>query len=317
MKLVRNQYPFDVTMRRGLRGGAHNYPLPANGPVAPSNAARPQEAASHKFVQGIPALYSRSSRKENGTTAVASEEGNGNGSVAPLDTAERLFRLTEAILDPTMLPMLQVWDWKKLHTQLPSDAEISHAKSLVGWDKVERKTGKVMLPIAGMGLDFGGFGKEFAVDQLVQIARQFGIKDALIDLGRDVYGLGGNGLHPFWHVGLEDGINPGNCWGGVAVSDFALCTSGDYARRFEHQGKRYGHIIDPRTGWPVANGMRAASVCAPSCLQAGIYSTAIFVMGRKDGLAFASCAPGLDASAQDDCGIERTSGFVKRQVQAA
>ena len=234
-----------------------------------------------------------------------------------LDTAERLYRLTEAILDPTMLPMLQVWDWKKLHTQLPSDAEISHAKSLVGWDKVERKTGKVMLPIAGMGLDFGGFGKEFAVDQLVQIARQFGIKDALIDLGRDVYGLGGNGLHPFWHVGLEDGINPGNCWGGVAVSDFALCTSGDYARRFEHQGKRYGHIIDPRTGWPVANGMRAASVCAPSCLQAGIYSTAIFVMGRKDGLAFASCAPGLDASAQDDRGIERTSGFVKRQVQAA
>jgi thiamine biosynthesis lipoprotein len=99
--------------------------------------------------------------------------------------------------------------------------------------------------------------------------------------------------------------------------DFALCTSGDYARRFEHRGIRYGHILDPRTGWPVANGMRAASVCAPSCLQAGIYSTTVFVLGRSAGLAFANCAPGVDASAQDDKGIEQTPGFVRRQVRAA
>ena len=95
MKLVRNQYPFDVTMRRGLRGGAHNYPLPADGPVAPSTPARPPEAASRKFVQGIPALYSRSSRKEHGATAVAGEEGNGNGGVLPPDTAERLLRAAQ------------------------------------------------------------------------------------------------------------------------------------------------------------------------------------------------------------------------------
>jgi hypothetical protein len=95
MKLVRNQYPFDVTMRRGLRGGAHNYPLPADGPVAPSTPARTPEAASRKFVQGIPALYSRSSRKETGPTAVAGEGGNGNGDVAPLDTAERLLRAAQ------------------------------------------------------------------------------------------------------------------------------------------------------------------------------------------------------------------------------
>jgi len=151
----------------------------------------------------------------------------------------------------------------------------------------------------------------------VAIARRYGIVDALVDFGRDIYGMGGNGMHPFWHVGLEDGMNPGTCWGGVAIVDFALCTSGDYARRFEHRGIRYGHILDPRTGWPVANGMRAASVCAPSCLQAGIYSTTVFVLGRSAGLAFANCAPGVDASAQDDKGIEQTPGFVRRQVRAA
>lgn len=234
-----------------------------------------------------------------------------------LDIADDLYRLTDGILDPTMLPLLKVWDWKKIHTQLPQERDIETARALLGWDKVERKVGKVFLPLAGMGLDFGGFGKEFAVDQIVQIARKYGIVDALIDLGRDVYGMGGNGLHPFWHVGLEDGNNPGSCWGGVAVSGFALCTSGDYARRFEYKGKRFGHILDPRSGWPVANGMRAVSVCAPSCLQAGIYSTAIFVMGRKQGLTFATCGHGVDASIQDDQGIERTMGFVRRQVQAA
>lgn len=234
-----------------------------------------------------------------------------------LDIADDLYRLTDGILDPTMLPLLKIWDWKSVHTRLPLERDIEAALALTGWQKLERKPGKVFLPVAGMGLDFGGFGKEYAVDQLVGIARYFGIVDALIDLGRDVYGMGGNGLHPFWHVGLEDGTKPGSCWGGVAVSEFALCSSGDYARRFEYKGKRYGHILDPRTGWPVANGMRAVSVCAPTCLQAGIYSTAIFVMGRDQGLKFAACGYGVDASIQDDQGMDRTSGFVRRQVQAA
>jgi hypothetical protein len=65
--------------------------------------------------------------------------------------------------------------------------------------------------------------------------------DALIDLGRDIFALGGNGRHPFWHVGIEDGMKPGQCWGGLAVSDRAVCASGDYARHFIHDGVRYGH----------------------------------------------------------------------------
>jgi thiamine biosynthesis lipoprotein len=234
-----------------------------------------------------------------------------------LDLADTLYRLTDGILDPTMLPLLKLWDWKTVHTSLPDQSVIDKTRALTGWNMVERHKDTVYLPIEGMGLDFGGFGKEYAVDQVVAIARRYGIVDALIDFGRDIYGMGGNGMHPFWHVGLEDGLNPGTCWGGIAIKDFALCTSGDYARRFEHRGIRYGHILDPRTGWPVANGMRAASVCAPSCLQAGIYSTTLFVLGRSAGLAFANCAPGVDASAQDDKGIEQTPGFVRRQVRAA
>ena len=83
---------------------------------------------------------------------------------------------------------------------------------------LKRQPGKVFLPRAGMGLDFGGFGKEHAVDQVIGIAKQHGIEDALVDLGRDLYAMGGNGVHPFWHVGIQDGAQPERCIGGLAVN---------------------------------------------------------------------------------------------------
>ena len=234
-----------------------------------------------------------------------------------LDLAADLYEVTDGILDATMLPLLKVWDWKIVHRKLPEQADVEAALALTGFRKIQRKPGRVFLPQAGMGLDFGGFGKEFAVDQLVRIAREHGIQDALIDLGRDLYGMGGNGLHPFWHVGLEDARQSGACWCGLAVSDVGVAVSGDGLRRFEHDGVRYGHILDPRTGWPVANGMRGVSVLAPTCLQAGIYSTAIFVLGPKDGLRFAACGRDVEAAVQTDDGTETTPAFIRRQVQAA
>ena len=234
-----------------------------------------------------------------------------------LKLADDLHQRTDGILDPTLLPLLRVWDWKTVHLKLPSASEIKAALALTGWNKVERRPGSVRLPDANMGLDFGGFGKEYAVDYLARMARQNGITDALIDLGRDIFALGGNGKHPFWHVGIEDGCNPGHCWGGLAVTDHAVSASGDYARHFIHQGTRYGHILDPRTGWPVTNGMRAVTVIAPSCLEAGVYSTAVFILGAHKGLHLASLARGVEVCAQSESGIEGSRAFGKWLVKAA
>ena len=234
-----------------------------------------------------------------------------------LEMADAMHRLTEGLLDPAMLPLLRVWDWKKAHERLPAEEEVQQALALSNWKEVERKPGKIFLPRQGMGLDFGGFGKEHAVDQLIGIARRHGIQDALVDLGRDLFAIGGNGLHPFWHVGIQDGIQPDRCIGGLAVSGYAVCASGDYARRFEHNGVRYGHILDRRTGWPVRHGLRAVTVLAPTCLVAGIYSTCAFVLGKKEGLHFVECATGVEACVQDDHGAAATRNFVKHQVKAA
>ena len=234
-----------------------------------------------------------------------------------LDLADAMHRLTEGVLDAATLPLTKVWDWKVVHERLPSDDEIAKAMSLSNWNDVHRKPGKVFLSREGMGLDFGGFGKEYAVDQVIAVAKQHGIQDILVDLGRDIFAIGGNGVHPFWHVGIQDGIKTDQCVGGLAVSGYAVCASGDYARRFEHNGVRYGHILDRRTGWPVRHGLRAVTVIAPSCLLAGIYSTCVFILGLREGLLFADRAPGVEACAQDEHGPHATREFRKFQVQAA
>ena len=92
------------------------------------------------------------------------------------------------------------------------------ARALVGWPKVQRQPNRVYLPVAGMGLDFGGFGKEYAVDIVAQIAAHAGIPDVLVDFGHDIRVMGAPPGRPAWHVGLEDPARPGTAWGMASVA---------------------------------------------------------------------------------------------------
>lgn len=218
--------------------------------------------------------------------------------------ADRIFALchelhflTRGIFDPTALPLLKLWDWKQPRTTLPAEVEIAAAKSRVGWPRVRRAPGKIFLPQSGMSLDLGGMGKEFAVDQIAQLARAQGCTSALVDFGADVrtFGLPPDG-RPVWHIGLDDPRQPGKPWTGLALRDAAVATSGDYVRKFELNGQCYGHIVDVRTGRPVDNGVRAVSVLAPSCTQAGMLSTTVFVLGPDEGLKLLEATLGVAAA---------------------
>lgn len=202
-----------------------------------------------------------------------------------IDLSGSLYQLSQGVLDITALPLMRLWDYRAEQPRIPSDSEIKAALQRVGFSKIQRKPGFLRLPEAGMALDFGGWGKEYAVDMVAQIARKHSITNALVDFGHDIYALGKAPGKPAWHVGLEDPARPGQaCWGSIGASDCGVASSGDYIRGFTHQGKRYGHIIDPRTGWPVANGCKQATVIAKACLQAGALSTALFILGPEIGL---------------------------------
>jgi FAD:protein FMN transferase len=205
---------------------------------------------------------------------------------------QELFFFTRGSFDPTVLPLMKLWNWQALPPVLPTDDAIRAAKERVGWNKIERRPGGIFLARPGMSLDLGGIGKEYAVDCVMNLAQERGIQNILVDFGQDVRVRGQAPGKKFWWIGLEDAATPGKCWAGVAVTDHAVATSGDYLRHFQLHGRRYGHIIDPRTGYPAHNDCRAVSVIAPSCTIAGLLSTSVCILGAKEGLQLIELHPG-------------------------
>lgn len=226
-----------------------------------------------------------------------------------LQLCETLFVMTRGILDPTALPLMRLWDYKAATPRIPSAGEIAAARALVGWRQVQRAPGKIFLPRAGMALDFGGFGKEYAVDMVAQLAVGRGIPAVLVDFGHDLRAIGAPPGRPAWHVGIEDPMQPGRANASMGLTDRGVASSGDYLRCFRIDGKRYGHIVDPRTGWPVANGCIQATVVAPSCLQAGVLSTTAFVLGVPDGIEFIQACPGAEGLIVTERTRAQTRGF--------
>ena len=190
---------------------------------------------------------------------------------------------SRGVFDPTSLPLIRLWNWKANPSTLPSAQQIADTRELVGWSLVQLKPGVVFLPRTGMCLDLGGIGKEYAVDFVAQTATQYHINDVLVDFGQDIRASGHAPSKPAWHIGLENPQQPGSCWASLAITGSAVATSGDYLRHSIINGRRYGHIIDPRTGYPVENECRAVSVVAPSCTLAGILSTTAFILGPREG----------------------------------
>jgi thiamine biosynthesis lipoprotein len=226
-----------------------------------------------------------------------------------------LFFFTKGAFDPTALPLLRLWNWKRRPAVWPADSDVCAARELVGWGKVQRRPGAIFLAKAGMGLDLGGVGKEYAVDMAMVLAGQHGVADVLVDFGQDVRVHGAPPGRPAWHVGLEDPRNPGSCWAGVAVTDHAVASSGDYLRHFLHEGRRYGHIIDPRTGYPVNNACRLVSVIAPSCTIAGILSTTAFILGPQEGYHLINQYHGASGAVVTETGNLITPRFYEHLVR--
>ncbi|MDD2763328.1 MAG: FAD:protein FMN transferase [Opitutaceae bacterium] len=272
------------------------------------------ERAAVAWVQAFETKYSRF-RSDSLVSRINRAAGHAWIEVDPemeqlLQLCDTLHFMTQGVLDPTALPLIQLWNWKTAAPRVPSTEEIAAARRLVGWTKVQRTPGRIFLPEPGMALDFGGFGKEYAVDIVAQIALDHGIANALVDFGHDLRALGTPPGRPAWHIGLEDPQHPGTPWASVALSGSrGIASSGDYIRCFKIDGRRYGHIVDPRTGWPVANGCMQATIIAGTCLQAGILSTTAFVLGVPQGVDFVQSCPGAEGLLLTEKIRAQTRGF--------
>jgi thiamine biosynthesis lipoprotein len=213
------------------------------------------------------------------------------------------------------MPLVRLWNWKASPPVIPADDVIRCTRELVGWDKVQRRKGGIFLPQPGMCLDLGGIGKEYAVDCVVAMALKHGVENVLVDFGQDIRVHGKPPGRPAWHVGLENPANPGSCWASVAALDHAVASSGDYLRHFMHRGRRYGHIIDPRSGCPVENECRSVNVVAANCTSAGILSTSAFILGPKEGYHLINNFHGASGAFLTKHGNTITPRFYEHLVQ--
>jgi thiamine biosynthesis lipoprotein len=195
-----------------------------------------------------------------------------------LDFAAQLHALSDGLFDITSGVLRRVWDFRI--GRVPDQAALAGVLPLVGWSNVRWQDGAIELERAGMELDFGGFGKEYAADRAMAVLAATGLRHGFINLGGDIRVLGPRVDGRPWRFGIQHPRNEGGTYATADMTEGALATSGDYERYFELDGRRYCHILDPRTGWPVTH-WASVSVTAPACVAAGALSTIAMLKGEQ------------------------------------
>lgn len=195
-----------------------------------------------------------------------------------LDFAETLYGLSDRRFDITSGVLRKAWRFDG-GDRIPDREAVEALLERIGWHRVTWQSPRLVMP-AGMEIDLGGIGKEYAVDRCIEVLGRSTDVPALVNLGGDLGVTGPPRRRDAWRVGVE-GHAATSADRRIDLKQGALATSGDARRFLLHDGIRYGHILDPTTGWPVANAPRSVTVAADTCTQAGMLSTLAMLQGHE------------------------------------
>ena len=211
----------------------------------------------------------------------------------PVRVSPELFGLLEACLqyssrsggafDITVGPLVRVWGFYQGSGRLPHRAEIRTAMTQVGYKNVilDRDNTTVRFATAGMELDPGGIGKGYAVERVVDVLKDAGIRSAMVSAGGStIYGLGAPPGDPGWRVQIRHPKQKDKTVSELTLHNLSMSTSGTSEKFFLSGGKLYSHIFDPRTGYP-ATGMLSVSVTAPKAIDSEAFTKPVFILGRS------------------------------------
>ncbi|MEI7446328.1 MAG: FAD:protein FMN transferase [Burkholderiales bacterium] len=282
--------------------------------VAPDEAsARRLAQAAIDEVRRIEAKYSR---YRDDSVIAAINRAAGGAPVAVDDETRALLAYAHALwadsggrFDATSGVLRRAWDFRR--GVVPDDDTLDALRPLIGWDRVEVDAAGVRLPGAGMELDFGGFGKEYAADRAAAALAAAGARHGFVDLGGDIRAVGPRPDGAPWSIGVQDPRDPAATVARFDLVDGAVCTSGDYERFLEVDGVRHCHVLDPRTGRSVRH-WRSVTVVAPVAVAAGGYTTIAMLLEadapaylERTGLPWLAVGPDGAVSASDGAAADR------------
>lgn len=243
--------------------------------------------AGEDEVRRIEARYSRyradsELTRINRAAAVGGEVIVDTETAALIDYAFACHARSDGAFDVTSGLLRAAWDFKA--GRPPAAGEVDALLPRVGLDKVRWAEGRLGFELTGMELDFGGIGKEYAADRAAEVCIALGGRHGFVNLAGDIRVIGPQVDGQAWRIGVRDPRDRDGLVAEVRLTAGALATSGDYEKYIEVDGRRYSHILDPRTGWP-AGGLASVTVISDRCLVAGSLATIAMLKGA-DGAAW-------------------------------
>ena len=207
-----------------------------------------------------------------------------------MKVSEQIYHRTGGAWDGTVFPLIRLWKFnagaKEYRVPLPE--EIEGLLPGVGFRHIGLQDSRVLFKqIVPLSLDLSSIAKGYGVDRVAELLRAEGFQDFLVEIGGEVYAAGRKKDGQRWRVGINvPQINAplDAVYHAVSLENQALATSGNYRNFFEVDGKRYSHVFDPRTGYPVSNNVVSVSIVADTCTLADGLATGVMVMGAEKGL---------------------------------
>ena len=210
-----------------------------------------------------------------------------------IQRSQKISGLSEGAFDITIAPLTQLWRKARERGAPPSSEEVKKILDLVSYrNLLIQSDGKAFLKKKGMAIDLGGIAKGYAVDRAFEILTSLGYKNLIVNAGGDLR-AGGLKNNQLWSIGIQNPRLPEKVMATISVSDSAIATSGDYEKFFFHQGKRYHHILNPKTGFP-ADRCRSVTVLAADAMTADAMATAVFILGPEKGYALCQKIGGVE-----------------------
>ncbi len=245
---------------------------------------------------------------ESETSAVIHNAGIKPVQVSPelfglIERSQAISKITDGAFDISFASMDKIWKFDGSMTAMPSQEAIDMAKAKIAYQNIilDKNKYTVFLKEKGMKIGFGGIGKGYAADKAKELLIAHGVKAGIINASGDMNTWGTQLDGNAWTVAITNPMNKKNAFGTFSISDRAIVTSGDYEKYIMFDGKRYAHIINPKTGYPTT-GIISVSVFAPKAEMADALATAVFVMGKESGLNLIEQIPDTECILVDDQG---------------